>query len=186
MTKIAINGFGRKSSKGFTLIELLVVIAIIGLLASIVLVSLNTARVKARDTRRKTDLKQIQLTLEMYYDANGAYPTLIWPTWTVSNNAANWNAFTSALSAYISKVPVDPVNTSGQGPWVDNIYTYAYRSNGTIYDLIGQFENKTDTDRCAAKCWKYHTAGELPYCLPATPYSCPGGYSYSVYLFADH
>lgn len=61
--------------KGFTLIELLVVIAIIGVLASIVLASLNTARKKARDSRRIADVKQIQLALELYADANsGKYP----------------------------------------------------------------------------------------------------------------
>jgi len=59
---------------GFTLIELLVVIAIIGLLATIVLVSLNTARAKARDVRRIADMKQIQTALALYYDADGQYP----------------------------------------------------------------------------------------------------------------
>lgn len=52
-----------KKATGFTLIELLVVIAIIGLLASIVMVSVNTARGKARDSRRLGDMKSIQLAL---------------------------------------------------------------------------------------------------------------------------
>ncbi|PIS16147.1 MAG: prepilin-type cleavage/methylation domain-containing protein, partial [Candidatus Portnoybacteria bacterium CG09_land_8_20_14_0_10_44_13] len=50
------------------------VIAIIGLLASIVLVSLNSARGKARGVRRVADLRQIQTALEMYYDTNNSYP----------------------------------------------------------------------------------------------------------------
>ena len=56
--------FFTNRKKGFTLIELLVVIAIIGTLATIVLVSLNKARSKARDTRRTADLRQIALALE--------------------------------------------------------------------------------------------------------------------------
>ncbi len=65
----------RRDRRGFTLIELLVVIAIIGILASIVLASLNTARKKSRDARRISDIKQLQLALELYFDANSAsYP----------------------------------------------------------------------------------------------------------------
>lgn len=66
-----------QTKKGFTLIELLVVIAIIGVLASVVLASLNTARRKSRDARRVADIKQIQLALEMYYDSNAEYPDTV-------------------------------------------------------------------------------------------------------------
>ena len=59
-----------KRPSGFTLIELLVVISIIGLLASVVLVSLNGARAKARNARRLADIKQLQTALELYYDTN--------------------------------------------------------------------------------------------------------------------
>lgn len=62
-----------KTKKGFTLIELLVVIAIIGLLASIVAVTVNNARIKARDVRRKVDLKTIATAFELHYDDKNTY-----------------------------------------------------------------------------------------------------------------
>lgn len=58
-----------KYKKGFTLIELLVVIAIIGLLATIVMVSLNTARKKANDAAVKANLKTIMTQAAMFYDS---------------------------------------------------------------------------------------------------------------------
>jgi prepilin-type N-terminal cleavage/methylation domain-containing protein len=62
------------SNKGFTLIELLVVIAIIGLLSSVVLASMNSARKKSRDARRQQDLKSMQVALELFFDTAGGYP----------------------------------------------------------------------------------------------------------------
>ena len=62
------------NKRGFTLIELLVVIAIIGILASIVLVSLNDARNKGYDTQIKSDISQTRTTIELCYDnMNGTY-----------------------------------------------------------------------------------------------------------------
>ena len=85
----------RLNRRGFTLIELLVVIAIIGILASIVLASLDSARKKGRDARRISDVKQIQLALELFYDSNGMFPSDI-------------SIAALVTPGYISVIPVDP------------------------------------------------------------------------------
>lgn len=63
-----------KAKKGFTIIELLVVIAIIGLLAVIAYLILNQSRVKARDAKRLSDIRQIQSGLELFYADHESYP----------------------------------------------------------------------------------------------------------------
>lgn len=66
----------KKIFKGFTLIELLVVISVIGILASIALVSFGPAQKQARDTQRKSDIRQYQNALETYASkGNGLFPS---------------------------------------------------------------------------------------------------------------
>ncbi len=66
----------KRLNQGFTLIELLVVIAIIGILSSVVLASLNTARGKGADSAVKSNLNSIRSQAELYYhDNNNAYGT---------------------------------------------------------------------------------------------------------------
>ncbi len=63
----------KKLNKGFTLIELLVVIAIIGILSSVVLASLNTARGKGSDAAIKGNLNNTRAQAELFYDTNNTY-----------------------------------------------------------------------------------------------------------------
>ena len=64
--------FIKNFKKGFTLIELLVVVAIIGILASVVLASLNSARGKGADAAVKANLSGIRASAELYYDGTGS------------------------------------------------------------------------------------------------------------------
>jgi type II secretion system protein G len=119
------------SRRGFTLIELLVVIAIIGILASIILASLNTARKRGRDARRVSDMKQVQLALQLYYDEHqSTYPMV-----NGNNGVTMSNTQPPGLvSNYISTMPTDPSGST-------NPYVY-------------QSTNATSSERCttAAGC----------------------------------
>src|SRR3954462_4833512 len=74
--------------RGFTLIELLVVIAIIGVLSSVVLASLNTARAKAADASVKSNLANSRAQAELIYDRFGCYSS---DTATACNIGAVYN-----------------------------------------------------------------------------------------------
>jgi len=124
----------RRGEKGFTLIELLVVIAIIGILATIVLVSLNSARQKARDARRVSDMRQVALALEMYYDDNVAYPA---GNGTACTNAT-WLTMASTIEGggYMTSVPNDPTNSGS------TVYSYgADLAIATDYVVRAYMEN---------------------------------------------
>ncbi len=62
--------------RGFTLIELLVVIAIIGVLATVVIGSVNSARVKAADAAIKGNISNVRTTAETIYDETGNYTSV--------------------------------------------------------------------------------------------------------------
>ena len=145
------------SKNGFTLIELLVVISIIGVLSSFAVVSLNSARNKARDALRKADMTQMRTAINLYYDENNVYP--ICGNW--DDNSADYGASVQAGSScystvlamaltagekpYLGQMPKDPKNPTND-PTLDSTYLYRYvsRSSGNEYALVYRVEDNTE------------------------------------------
>jgi prepilin-type N-terminal cleavage/methylation domain-containing protein len=117
---------------GFTLLELLVVISITGLLAAVLLVAMNSARVKARDAYRIQTTEEIAKAIELYYDDHHEYPPITTYTLYPDMNAAinipggggggevSWNELSATLAPYLSKLPPP-----------SNQYNYYYFATGT-------------------------------------------------------
>ncbi len=125
------------ANRGFTLIELLMVIAIIGMLASIIVGSLNYARVRARDIKRITEVQNVQTALQLYFESNGKYPPL---------------ELFAASKSLISPVVymTEPKESGG----VAQTYYKAYKKNGSV-SSSDECTNTSDT------CVYYHLGVDL-------------------------
>jgi general secretion pathway protein G len=131
--------------KGFTLIELLVVIAIIGILSTLAVVALNSARQKSRDAKRVSDIKQIQTALELFYGDQNLYPTGTLGTDAEAGTLgdadhttlSSTNGFdtSAAGTTYMGLVPSNPTPNGAN-------YVYA-SADGSTYSITFTLEGAT-------------------------------------------
>jgi len=123
-----------KKQKGFTLIELLVVIAIIAILSTVVMAGLNSARMKGRDAKRLSDIKQVQAALELCYDTGSGYPVASAGLLSTVLGAATCGS--TAFTVYMNPLPVNPT------PVASEQTTYSYEGTATSYTILFGLEGK--------------------------------------------
>jgi prepilin-type N-terminal cleavage/methylation domain-containing protein len=130
-------------NRGFTYVELIMVIGIMGIIATFVTVGFPASQKRARDTRRMSDLKQWQTSLETYANTkNGVYPIF------TSATRPNENALCEVLYPAENPPcpgPADP--RAGTANCSSNTCNYQYRSDasGTIFVLYFPLEAPPDT-----------------------------------------
>lgn len=133
--------------KGFSLIELLVSISIISILISAALFILRPLDYikRSRDSRRQSDLKVIQTSLEQYYANNSAYPPIP-PGVGSFTFGSSWSTVTPPVT-YLRLVPNDP----------DSTKAYCYNNTSPNYLLCANLENPPVglSNTCSATTYNY-------------------------------
>ncbi len=135
-----------KSSAGFTLVELMVVVSIIAVLSLIGLVLYSGAQSKARDSIRKSDLNNLALALDIYYQKNGSYPNhcndgVLYGGCGNSSCAAAFSSnsqpwLPELTSDYMTQpLSVDPINTYTQNVFATH-FVYNYQSKNIAVSLL--------------------------------------------------
>lgn len=120
--------------RGFTLIELLISMAILAILATIGFGSFQTARLKAADAKKKSDLSTIAKGLEAYVNDHRSYPVSSGGKITCgdSNGVCDWGEpLTDGTSIYVAELPTPTT-------------AYVYVSDGTTYTIYTRLENTQD------------------------------------------
>lgn len=160
--------------KGFTLVELLVVMAILGVLVTLVAGGFRTAQVRGRDGKRKSDLKEIANSLEIFYSDHGKYPddnsgkiqACQYDPATGSGDDCAWggvNPFSDGTTVYFKALPDDPVSSQS---YYYRVQLIADNANNQKYQLFARLENPEDQNCLGGDC------ENSPVTYSCGPYTC--------------
>ena len=153
-------------SKGFTFIELILVMTVIGVLAGLLISTYPAAQKSARDTKRKSDIKQYQNALEIYANSHAG----LYPVHTASNYAADGLCTALGLGSTCAKDQFDNLARC-----TSSTCRYYYQSNGTgtQYVLWSRLENPKLPSVPNFYVCSNGTAGESNYLPPTSAGDCP-------------
>lgn len=124
--------------KAFTLIEIIVIIVVVGILAGMITIGLQGARVKARDAQRKSDLHDLKVAIILSYP-DDITSVKVKGTYTISTDATLVSGLSWLVSGhYIDVLPSDPKGT--------NQYEYMTSATGSDFAVFASLENSRDGD----------------------------------------
>ncbi len=132
----------KKNKKGFTLVEIIVVVFIIGVITSFVVVSFSNPRQKSRDIKRISDITQLQMALNSYYQFEGTYPE--------SLVAGQSLVGSSTEIVFIQNIPQNPAYPDED--CVFDEYHYSYSPGESTYYITFCLEGPLEEYSPGVKC----------------------------------
>jgi|ERR1035437_329063 prepilin-type N-terminal cleavage/methylation domain-containing protein len=157
-----------KKQKGFTLVELMIVIAIIALLTAIMTANFSSAKARSRDSKRISDLAQLQLALAGFFDRCSYYPTSL--DVTDSGGSCTSGGVDVNMGTFISVIPKPPTGGTGS-PTNYDYYTISPTANATgVFDYV--LHTSLEVSESSA------TQNGLPAYPPSSWTGMGGGYTF--------
>lgn len=140
----------KHKNKAFTLVELLVVMSVLGVLIALVAGNFRSAQVRGRDAKRKSDLKQMSHSLELFYSDYGRYPAessgqvsaCPFDPATSIGTACTWGSgqFSDGKTVYFKTMPDDPTTNASY------LYRIVPGSSNQKFQLFARLENTNDPE----------------------------------------
>lgn len=144
----------KRARSGFTVLEILIVLAVFGLLATLAVLSLNSARARVRDAQRLSDVSTVRAALSQYWLEKATYPA----SNGVDLGKPDSNTEVFSASGFVKRDEAQQpiyLNRLPTGPKVGEYYRYRGGANG--YSI--RFQTESDTDFGKANVYYAHAAG---------------------------